>query len=133
MINTHYCKEAFGQWKDNMILPNRIPLYYSKYQPKDLHHHKYGLVFQEAVDNGICRTLLLMNINLCYGRSHLQNKKCKKQEFTYGSHMPVVLFSFASGQYAPNGQASRTTQKKISQFSVKYIISNMPNLSSQII
>jgi hypothetical protein len=44
-------------------------------------------------------------------KKKLENYESTKHEWTYGSHMPVVLFSFARGQWAPSGQASETDRK----------------------
>jgi hypothetical protein len=41
----------------------------------------YGLGFQEAIGNGICKTFLLININVCMiKKKKLENYKSTKHE-----------------------------------------------------
>jgi hypothetical protein len=73
--------ESLELWTDSMILLNRIFRYYSKYQPKYPLHHKYGLAFLEAIGNDICKTFLLININVCMiKKKKLENYESTKHE-----------------------------------------------------
>ena len=76
-----------------MILLNRISRRYLKYRPKHLLHHMYGLGFQEAVGNGICKTFLLININVCM----IKQKKKKKLEMKRNETRMNLRVAYASG------------------------------------
>jgi hypothetical protein len=77
-----------------MILLNRISRRYLKYRPKHLLHHMYGLGFQEAIGNGICKTFLLININVCMIK---QEKKKKKLEMKRNETRMNLRVAYASG------------------------------------
>jgi len=76
-----------------MILLNRISRRYLKYRPKHLLHHMYGLGFQEAIGNGICKTFLLININVCM----IKQEKKKKLEMKRNETRMNLRVAYASG------------------------------------